>query len=99
MIRAVSGIASPAVLGKPLPFHIANMCDKPSWTGSGSPSAREAPLATSHVAGGPSASIRLAVTTVVANTLAFDRPVALAISGIHTRHMSAGSPELLRNIA
>ena len=35
-----------------------------------------------------SASIRLAVTTVVASALAFDRPVAWAIPGIQSRHMS-----------
>jgi hypothetical protein len=30
MSRAVGGIASPAVFGTPLPFHIANMCDSPA---------------------------------------------------------------------
>ena len=96
MIRAANGIASPAVFGKPLPFHSANMCHRAAWTGSGSPSPCEALRATSQVAVLPSDSIRRAVTTVVASTRAFDRPVAMATPGSQTRHMSAGSPELLR---
>ena len=85
-----------ATFGKPLPFHVANMCDRPAWTGSGSPSPCEALRATSQVAAGPSASIRFAVTTVVASTRALDRPVASAIPGTQIRHMSASSPESLR---
>ncbi len=72
------------------------MCHRPTCTGSGSPSPREAPRATSQVAARPSDCIRPVVTTVVASTLAFDLPVAFATPGIQTRQRSCGSPELLR---
>jgi hypothetical protein len=78
---AAIGIATPAVSGKPSPFHIANM-----WSDRPGPAPEARVLARRRgrprtVAARPSASIRLPVTTVVASTRTLDRPVALAAAG------------------